>query len=394
MAMFGHIATLAALLALVQAAPLAGSALADDLRSFRYIGEGVVLPSSADFADGFQLSNNRRVSGTAYKCGDESCTTQAFVYHHGAPHVLADDSFAVSANDSGLIGGGVLTDSANFFTQAALLREGQRPRLIPRLPNEVTSFVKKVTSSGVALVFSFNANFDLQMYYYKNGAIRFITLPPEAVINDVNDRGQIAGNLGLGRAFRFDPWNNSLTTLNPLPTERNSWGMAINNAGDVLGYSFEFSSIERIGYWRNQTFRTVFVEGTPEYPTISNNLLWNERGLIVITRTRNPDRTSGDSYLVPAVGVRLKLSDITTPSTVVNSIVDINDNGDMISEFGLILKRVGEHASDIAAPPTPSISTKSQNAFAKPCPKKLAETLSKRPPVARGSTSLSRWCGA
>ena len=118
--------------------------------------------------------------------------------------------------------------------------------------------------------------------------------------------------------------------LDPLPTEPLSWGQAINTRGDVLGYSFVPGGRERIGYWRDTTFVTSFVEGTPQYPTVSNRLLWNEVGLIVITRTNDLK-----SYIVPKPGVRLNLADLTTgPLPVWTDIEDVNNLGDLLGAGG------------------------------------------------------------
>src|SRR4051812_49019344 len=78
-----------------------------------------------------------------------------------------------------------------------------------------------------------------------------------------------------------------------------------NRASSVLGYSFVSGGLEAIGVWHNSTFKTYFVEGTTEFPTVSNNLLWNEPGLIVITGANNDP----NSYIVPRPGIRLSLAD-------------------------------------------------------------------------------------
>ena len=104
------------------------------------------------------------------------------------------------------------------------------------------------------------------------------------------------------------------------------------------------SALERIGVWRDKTFKTYFVEGTLAFPTVSNRLLWS--GLIVITRTNPPDL---NSYVVPAPGVRLKLADITDTLPVWTLMFDINDHGDILGVGGdayfvgghtFVLKRV------------------------------------------------------
>jgi hypothetical protein len=184
---------------------------------------------------------------------------------------------------------------------------------------------------------------------------------------DINDHGIVSGTSFRSagdRAFRYHPRSGSITLLEPLPTEPKTWGQAINSRGDVLGYSFSDCGLERVGVWRGTTFHTYFVEGTPEFPTVSNDLLWNERGLIVITSAincRNNVSTDLNSYLVPRPGVRLKLADLVDdPLPVWTSITDVNNRGDMIGSGGsapfqpssvFLLQRVDDRA--VAAAPRP-----------------------------------------
>jgi hypothetical protein len=105
-----------------------------------------------------------------------------------------------------------------------------------------------------------------------------------------------------------------------------SWGQALNRHGEVLGYSFIFDGIERIGKWdRRDRFQVSFIEGTPEFPTISNRLIWNEAGLIVISFTDD-----GNTYLVPTPGTRLNLADLVVGAAAPGSLValQINKAGD------------------------------------------------------------------
>ena len=98
----------------------------------------------------------------------------------------------------------------------------------------------------------------------------------------------------------------------------------------MLGYSFIFSTIERIGKWnRRNQFETSFIEGTPEFPTISNKLSWNEDGLIIASQT-----VEGATFLVPAPGIRLNLADITVgpqPSARLN-VQQLNKGGDFTAQ--------------------------------------------------------------
>ncbi len=134
---------------------------------------------------------------------------------------------------------------------------------------------------------------------------------------------------------------------------------------------------ERIGLWdRHGRFTTYFTEGTPEFPTVSNRLHFNESNLIVITFSLN-DPTS---YLVPRPGERLDLVNLVdnlppgpSPLFVVNG---LNDNADMFG-FGsggdFLLKRIDDSChwplqqmrgaeaitspvtAGAASPPSPSI---------------------------------------
>ena len=103
----------------------------------------------------------------------------------------------------------------------------------------------------------------------------------------------------------------------------------------MLGYSFICSETERVGVWdRRGEFQTWFVEGTDEFPTISNELLFNDNNLVVITNVSSPaSEALTNSYLVPRPGVRLNLANLVQnlPSGVSFSLIkDINNHGDMI----------------------------------------------------------------
>ena len=149
--------------------------------------------------------------------------------------------------------------------------------------------------------------------------------------------------------FRFNPRTRDAMLLNPLSTEPLAWSLDINNRGDVLGYSFVSGGLERIGVWdRKGKFKTYFVEGTPEFPTISNDLLFNDNNLIVITFVTSPASERGNSYLVPQPGIRLNIADLVEnlpEGQDLGFIVDINNHGSMIgfgSQGNFLLEREGK----------------------------------------------------
>jgi len=109
--------------------------------------------------------------------------------------------------------------------------------------------------------------------------------------------------------------------------------MGINNHGDVLGYSFEFGGIERIGVWnKSGKFQTYFVQGIPEFPTISNALRFNDHNLIAITDVSNPPNERGNTYLVPKPGMRINLADQVTgaPPGLFLYVQRINNHGNIL----------------------------------------------------------------
>lgn len=291
---------------------------------------------------------------------DASFVCYIAVYEDGAITVLNPEVpiffFGTQVNAGGTVGDGVLVDQANFIGQAALFH-GDKVELIPRQPGEFSSFVWKLTDSGMALVVSFDENFLDTVLLYKNGKVTPLVGMPYESFNfldlDINNLGIISGRTnveGLGaRGFRFDTRTGETTLLDPIPPDQQTWALGINTRGDILGYSFDFGGIERIGVWNGKgEFQTYFVEGTPEFPTTSNGLLFNDNNLIVITLVTSPAAERFNSYLVPKPGVRLNLADLVEnlpPGTRLTQIQDINNHGDMFgfsTDIGaFLLERIG-----------------------------------------------------
>jgi hypothetical protein len=202
------------------------------------------------------------------------------------------------------------------------------------------------------LVFSLNEVTLTSTYYLHDarGKVRLLDFGSGTASNlSINDELIIAGTIHRPgapmRAFRYDVRTGVLTLLNPIRADPESQGQGINRRGDVLGYSYTAGGLERVGVWRGKQFQTYFIEGTPEFPTISNNLLWNRHGLIAITN----GRLDLNSYLVPRPGVRLSLADLTDGLPAWILVKGINASGDLIgsagasrgnSDFEFLLERV------------------------------------------------------
>ncbi|PSJ18725.1 hypothetical protein [Nitrosomonas supralitoralis] len=321
---------------------------------YRYVGIFETFPPNAFFFTA-AFTNDSRVYGTFFEFLDEVpfVSLSAAVIEHGVVTVLQGSKglFATTANESGTFGGSVITDFENFFGQAALFT-GSKLQLIPRMPGEIHSEVLKINDPGVAIIFSLDENFNGRLALYKNGEVSPLDFGPDIrspFFLNMNNKGIIAGTTfidGLGyRGFRFDPRARKTTLLEPLPTEPHAWAVGINNRDNVLGYSFIGGAIERIGVWDAAgKFRTYFVEGISEFPTISNRLRFNDNNMILITLVTRPRSEVGNSYLVPKPGVRLNVADLVTgvpPDLFLpfSFLEAINNQGNILG--GFLLERTG-----------------------------------------------------
>jgi hypothetical protein len=316
---------------------------------YRYVSfDQVKLPPGFTRFFPAAIHNSGRVYGTV--CDDLCSDPHIAFYQNGTVTARQSVGFTSTVNARGTVGGSVLIDPTNFFQQAALFR-GDQAELIAPQPGEITGFVIALNDRGTALVESDDTLFRPSYLLYSRGQTTPLNFGPTVArpsfvnINRhiMNNQGIIAGTEGDrfngARGFRFDPRTGETKLLNPLPTESIAWGISVNNRGDVLGYSFnalpiDSGGIERIGVWdRNGKFKTYFVEGNPEFPTISNFLVFNDDNLIVITLTATRHSNSHTSYLVPKPGVRLNLADLVEnlpEGQDLRFITDMNNHGSMI----------------------------------------------------------------
>lgn len=339
---------------------------------YRYAGitETLTIPPEVLEVGFFPIAitNDSRIYGsyTEFLEFEPSFTFNSYaaIFEHGVVTVLQKSKGIIAnrANESGTIGGYVITDFETFLGQAALFHKNQI-HLIPRLPGEIHSEVVLLNDPGVAMIFSYDENFIAKMVLYNNGKVTPVDFGPNIKSPfslSMNNKGIIAGTTfinGLGyRGFRFDPRTNLTTLLEPLPTEPHAWTMGINNRDNVLGYSFIGGGIERIGVWDAQgKFHTYFVEGTPEFPTVSNVLRFNDNNMILITFVTRPFSEFRNSYLVPKPGVRLNLADLVAnaPPDLALFPSGINNAGNIFGHAGpffffdmdyFLLERIGHRA--------------------------------------------------
>lgn len=260
------------------------------------------------------INDSDQIAGTAF---DDAGAAHVAVYRHGVVAVLQplDVSFGRVINEDGTIGG-LFVDPVTGHRSGALFR-GQHVEVIPGQPGESESLVTALNDAGTAVLVSLGPS-GATWLLYEHGQTTPIDFGPTISPQPdpglyLNNRDVIAGTTAPSdpfdgaRGFTLEPRTGEVTLLDPLPSDTLAWAQGINDRGHVLGYSFVDGGEENVGVWgRDGKFSTYFTEGNAQFPTISNQLLFNEQELIVITRTN--DNTS---YLVPARGERLNLADLT-----------------------------------------------------------------------------------
>jgi hypothetical protein len=319
---------------------------------YRYVDlDQIALPSGFTSFFPTAIRDNGWVYGTI--CDSTCSITQlAYVKDGGltALGAIPPGSFTGPVNKNGVVGGAAAVDPVNFIYRAALFR-GPKVELVPPQPGELFASVDALNDHDTAIVSSFDASFNGTYLLFSKGQASPIDFGPNltnpspcftlnGISRCINNRETIEGLEGPGlfigaRGFRLDTRQGEATILNPYPgdpTETVAWGQAINQRGDVLGYSFTAVAPyhERIGVWeRNGLFDTYFVESD----VISNKLLFNDDNTIVITLQSPGSSVPHNSYIVPRPGVRLNLADLVVNLPAGQElflIADLNNHGDMI----------------------------------------------------------------
>jgi hypothetical protein len=320
---------------------------------YRYVDlDQIALPSGFTSFTPTAIRDNGWVYGTI--CDSTCSITQLAYVKDGrltALGTIPPGSFTGPVNKDGTVGGAVAIDPANLIFRAALFR-GSKVELVPPQPGELFAEVAALNDHDTAIVSSFDASFNGTSLLYSKGQATPIDFGPNlsnpgpcftfsGISKCINNREIIEGIEGpslfnRARGFRFDPRDGKATILNPYPgdpTGTLAWGQAINDRGDVLGYSFTLGVTpyhERIGVWeRNGVFDTYFVESDVN----SSKLLFNDDNLIVITLQSPGSSVPHNSYIVPRPGIRLNLADLVVNLPAGQElllIVDLNNHGDMI----------------------------------------------------------------
>jgi uncharacterized membrane protein len=120
--------------------------------------------------------------------------------------------------------------------------EGAQPSVLPLPPGFAEGGAMAVNEDGIIAGYINDISWDTwAAVIWRDGGVIPLAVPGggDAVGSDINRNGVVAGDFwsgGIPRAFR---WENGVTTaLPPLDGYSSSGGFAINDAGDVVGFSY------------------------------------------------------------------------------------------------------------------------------------------------------------
>ena len=277
------------------------------------------------------LSDQGEVIGQAFDCNEDFTVCSQIVLKRrlDGGFTELERNFVINDVNSRGDSGGCTSDPVTFQGQAGIVHVNGVLELIPPLPGEMSSCVSRVSDSGIAFVASTDPNFVTSVYVFDHGKIRPFPVV-NSTVNDINDKAELAGIQFTepgNRAYRFDARTQTTTILQPVPPDPQSWGFAINRQGEVLGTSFDFDgSIQRIGKWNRKNQFETFLVATPAF--ISNSVIWNEAGLIVVSAN-----SDDNTYLVPSPGVRLNLADLVKNGPVASALqaIAVNQRADIVA---------------------------------------------------------------
>jgi len=278
-------------------------------------------------------------------CIDDVCSTHVLKRDAtGAFSVVGRQLYMSAINDNGMLAGCMLPDPTapelRRVAEAAIMHPDGSVDVLPHPPGENASCITRITNGGTVLVQSWQVDGAESQYVVMNGQTFPVTIATPELgapvtsmsINDLNDQGELAGTFNTycslaDRAFRHDVLTQATALLEPATGDPLSYGSAIDEQGNVLGYSYVDHGQQRIGAWNSDgEFATLF---SAQFPATSPQLDWNEDGLVVASRSDD-----GRTYVIAEPGVRFELSTLLADGAAppALNVFDMNERGDFLGD--------------------------------------------------------------
>jgi probable HAF family extracellular repeat protein len=148
---------------------------------------------------------------------------------------------------------------AGDWRDVPVVWERGQPTVLPLLPAYPMGGASAINDAGTIAGYVMDDEWDNWAAALWHDGVPTI-IRADAVASDINASGVVTGSFWTGNSSRAFRWNNGqVTTLEPLPGMTASEGLAINDAGDVVGFSYDRATFPhtRATLWRGTTVTSL-----------------------------------------------------------------------------------------------------------------------------------------
>jgi probable HAF family extracellular repeat protein len=294
-----------------------------------------VLPNYTFESGATAINNAGQVVGFSVT---SSQVVHAFLYSNGQMQDLGafpGDTYTLAngINNNGQVVGWSAHD--NFFDEqinTAFLYSNSSMATLGTFQGAAVSQATAINDSGTIAGWSATGSAE-SGFLYNNGNTTYLGMlsGAAAIPLGINNSGQAVGTTdngsGLGRAFIYSGGN--LSAISPLPGYTLGQANAINNAGQVVGFSYNEYTLNFSAFlYSNNTLTNLGTLGGNAYGYQATSI--NDSGQIVGTATADNDSPVG-GFLYEA-GAMEYLNDLIPSNSGWNleSATSINDRGQIV----------------------------------------------------------------
>ena len=188
-----------------------------------------------------------------------------------------DNASAEGVNDAGVIVGFAKDSEGQWHA----FRKAPESAMVDLNGDADSSVAHGINEAGVAVGYSTTGDAQVAVAWQPDGTQVDLGMGNPSFANDINDAGAIVGVEPSG-AFVRDP--SGQVTLLPDPSSSTAIdaATAINDQGDVVGYSFEASGTQAV-LWEAPAYEPVLLSASTTDQVVANDI--NNDGTIVGTAT-------------------------------------------------------------------------------------------------------------
>jgi probable HAF family extracellular repeat protein len=279
------------------------------------------INASGDVALQWQDGNDRDAQGFVWSAG--ALTQMVLPDGHILMGVSGLNASRVVVGDLEELGTGTYG-----FRDVPVVWEHGQPHLLPLLGAFTQGGASAINDAGTIAGYVMDDEWDnWAAVLWRDGEPTLIRA--DAGASDINSSGVVTGSFWIGnqaRAFRWD--DGQMTPLEPLAGRNTSHGLAINDAGDVVGYSYDRSTFPhtRATLWQGTTAVSLGeVPGGMYYRT------WGVNNHLQAVGGVDGHETGGRQAFVSENGRMSLLNHLTNGEWDIIEAMGINDAGQILA---------------------------------------------------------------